>query len=254
MAEGTAEGGPSRRHHGHFAQRRHRHEVCLVPARHLPHGKPGQRAGANGRRDAASGDADEGVLPGRLCGDAGPVAGGHGRTIPATSRATNCPWRQVSWDDCQEFCKKLGQRTASGIACRPRRNGSTPAGRGRRRRFHFGETIQHRPGQLRRQLHLRRRQEGPVPAEDHARGQFPANAWGLYDMHGNVWEWCQDWFGDCQKEDQQDPVGSISGTARVLRGGSWSFGPGLCRSACRFLCVPVYRLGLFGCRVVLCLD
>ena len=64
-------------------------------------------------------------------------------------------------------------------------------------------------------------------------GQFQANAWGLYDMHGNAYEWCHDWMGEYSAADQVDPEGPAEGTARVLRGGSWGRDPLCCRSACR---------------------
>ena len=63
-------------------------------------------------------------------------------------------------------------------------------------------------------------------------GSYPANGFTLYDMHGNVWEWCNDWYGN-YSGDETDPVGSISGTSRVLRGGCWGSSARSCRSAYR---------------------
>jgi formylglycine-generating enzyme required for sulfatase activity len=73
---------------------------------------------------------------------------------------------------------------------------------------------------------------------------YPPNAWGLYEMHGNVWEWCQDWYGDYPTEPVVDPLGAESGARRVLRGGSWFFGGESCRSAYRLHYPPDFVIGL----------
>ena len=97
-------------------------------------------------------------------------------------------------------------------------------------------------------------EKGPYLESTCAVGSYKANAFGLHDMHGNVWEWCADWYGHYPSGDIKDPQGPLDGDARVLRGGSWCDGPRNCRSANRCWNAPGRRCVDFGCRVVLCLD
>ena len=86
----------------------------------------------------------------------------------------------------------------------------------------------------------------------HPVGQKPPNAWGLYDMHGNVWEWCQDWYDSYPGGSVTNPKGPAVGTSRVLRGGSWDDTAPFCRSACRVADDPAAAAYLvYGFRVVL---
>ncbi|GHV46062.1 hypothetical protein AGMMS49546_33370 [Spirochaetia bacterium] len=81
-------------------------------------------------------------------------------------------------------------------------------------------------------------------------GSFASNSWGLYDMHGNVWEWCWDWDGGYSRAEQTDPTGVVSGSNRVYRGGSWYSSAVIMRSAFRRSYTPSARYSSIGFRVV----
>jgi formylglycine-generating enzyme len=82
-------------------------------------------------------------------------------------------------------------------------------------------------------------------------GSYQPNAWGLYDMHGNVWEWCLDWYGAYPVGSVANPQGPASGSTRVFRGGNWSAFGAFCRSAKRGSNIPSYNDYTIGFRVVL---
>ncbi len=115
--------------------------------------------------------------------------------------------------------------------------------------FHFGDTLSTDQANFdgnfaygTGKTGIRRGKTTPV-------GTFPANAWGLHDMHGNLWQWCQDWYGDYPKTDVTDPQGPVKSDTRVIRGGTWYTGPSLCRSARRDGMSPNGRDKYYGFRL-----
>jgi formylglycine-generating enzyme required for sulfatase activity len=158
------------------------------------------------------------------------------------------PVENVSWDDTVEFCKKLSdlpeEKKAGRVYRLPTEAQWEYACRaGSKTAYSFDD------------------EEGLLPEygwfssnssdRTHTVGLLEPNAWGLYDMHGNVWEWCSDWYGEYPKGAVSDPTGPCEGSNRVNRGGSWNHGAAYCRSADRYGIDPSYRRHNYGFRVAL---
>ena len=132
------------------------------------------------------------------------------------------PVENVSWEDVQHFIDKLNRRLPGLAARLPSEAEWEYACRaGTQTPFHFGETIRTNQANYDGNHPYGSGHEGEyrgrtVPVK--ARGK---NAWGLYQLHGNVWEWCQDWLGDYPTGLRQDPTGPSAGRERVMRGGCW---------------------------------
>jgi len=157
----------------------------------------------------------------------------------------DCPAETVSWNDVQQFINKLNQREGSGTYRLPTeaeweysaRAGSDTA-------FANGGISELKCG-YDSNLDVMGWYCGNANKKTHPVAQKQPNAWGLYDMHGNVYEWCQDWFGNYPSGSVTDPTGPSGGSGRVRRGGCWFDRARDCRSASRFRFNPGSRyLGL----------
>jgi formylglycine-generating enzyme required for sulfatase activity len=161
----------------------------------------------------------------------------------------SCPIEKVSWNECQEFLRRLNEKEGTSkyrlpteaeweYACRA---GSTTA-------FANGGITELQCGND-PNLNAMGWYCGNSAKKTHPVAQKTPNAWGLYDMHGNVYEWCQDWYGDYPTSYVTDPRGLRSGQFRVLRGGCWDYSAMYCRSALRYRCGPDDRGYCFGFRL-----
>ena len=155
----------------------------------------------------------------------------------------NWPVENVSWNDVQEFIRRLNARAGGTTFRLPTEAEWEYAARaGTTTSWSFGNDA----SQLERYVWYDKNAGG----ETHPVGQLQPNLWGLYDMHGNVWEWVQDWFGSYASGTADDPPGPPSGSYRVNRGGGWDSGFNHCRSGGRSNNAPGKRYDNLGFRLL----
>jgi formylglycine-generating enzyme required for sulfatase activity len=161
------------------------------------------------------------------------------------------PVEQVSWNDAQEFIRRLIQKEGISSYRLPTEAEWEYAARaGSESAFSGGGITKpdcaHDPV-----LDALGWYCGNAGRKTHQVAQKNSNNWGLYDMHGNVWEWCQDWMGDYPSGSVTDPSGPLSGKGRVHRGGSWRSDARHCRSANRDFELPDSRDRYLGFRLAM---
>ena len=162
---------------------------------------------------------------------------------PSYFKGDNLPVEEVSWDDCQEFISKLNRITDKKFRLPTEAEWEYAARGGKRSRGY-----QYSGSSNLSNVAWCRDNSG---SKTHAVGTKQGNELGIYDMSGNVFEWCQDWFSSYSSSSQVNPTGANSGSYRVSRGGCWFNTAGDCRSSFRGNCASDYRCDLLGLRLVL---
>jgi formylglycine-generating enzyme required for sulfatase activity len=179
-----------------------------------------------------------------------------GRKWFSRRRGGNLPVVKISWYDCMEFLEKLNRLGEGRYRLPTEAEWEYACRAGSQAAYTWGKTIDCTQAMFannssdsrdcldyatKRDLPM----DGPAPVKS-----YPPNDWGIFDMHGNVWEWCLDWYGAYPSDSVTDPKGTPSGSQKVRRGGSWFKGASLCRSANRNFGHPASRYATLGFRVV----
>ena len=162
---------------------------------------------------------------------------------PSIFKGDTNPVESVSWNDCQTFIQKLNKRTGKTFRLPTEAEWEYAARGGKKSRGYkysgsndIGTVAWYRSNS---------------GIKTHAVGTKAPNELGLYDMSGNVWEWCNDWYGDYSSNAQTNPTGAESGSRRVNRGGSWFSKARCCRSSHRDRNAPSDSYFILGLRLVL---
>jgi formylglycine-generating enzyme required for sulfatase activity len=188
---------------------------------------------------------------------------GNARLLAGELNTDQRPVEQVSWEDAIEFCKRLSKCTGQNYSLPSEAQWEYACRAGSATPFHFGETISSELANYDGTSTYGDGPKGKYRKQTTPVGMFPANAWGLKDMHGNVWEWCLDQWHPSYEGAPMDASAWVDAyikradvnkddrfISRLLRGGSWSYHPGDCRSACRLHHQPGLVNYFVGLRVV----
>ena len=162
---------------------------------------------------------------------------------PSQFKGDDLPVEQVSWKDCQKFISKLNSMTGRKFRLPTEAEWEYAARGGKKSRgyqYSGSSTVSDVAWY-----------DGNSGNKTHPVGTKQANELGIYDMTGNVWEWCQDWYGSYVSSSQTNPLGANSGSYHVYRGGGWSYDAKFCRSSYRSSFTPGYRGSILGLRLVL---
>ncbi len=184
---------------------------------------------------------------------------GEARLLEGEASTDQRPVERVSWEEAMEFCSRLSQRTGRTFTLPSEAQWEYACRAGTTTPFHFGETITSELANYDASFAYANGPKGDYRKQTTPVGMFPANAWGLQDMHGNVWEWCLDPWHESYEGAPSDGSAWVDGEGlngedtservRLLRGGSWFTLPRSCRSAFRLRNLPDNRNHSSGFRV-----
>ena len=167
---------------------------------------------------------------------------------PSIFKGSKNPVDSVYWEEAVSFCKKLSEMPKEKAAGREYR---LPTEAEWEYACRAGSTTSYSFGETAESLGEYAWYDQNARGTTHPVGLKKPNRWGLYDMHGNIWEWCQDCYVPYSSDAATDPQGPNGGSARVIRGGSWFNDAAYCRSALRYSDGPTSRTGTFSFRVAL---
>ena len=172
------------------------------------------------------------------------------KSNPSEPKGADLPVNCVSWEDCKEFIDAINSKTDLNARFPTEAEWEYACRAGTATAYSWGNSCNGKEANCDGNYPCGTKTKGPYKGTISKVGSYKANPWGFYDMHGNVWEWCGDWYGSYSKGAVTDPKGPSSGVDRVLRGGCWSSFAVRCRSASRGSSVP--GDGDFSCGFRLC--
>jgi formylglycine-generating enzyme required for sulfatase activity len=174
---------------------------------------------------------------------------------PSEFTGDDNPVETVSWEQARYYAAKLTKKRSDQYlyrlpteaeweyACRGGHSSSHPFGVG------DGRVLSSHEANFDGNFPYGGADKGPYLQTTSRVGRYAANALGLFDMHGNVWEWCADWYGPYPDGDVTNPTGPAKGSFRAIRGGGWNYDARFCRAAVRLRQAPGYRIKILGFRL-----
>lgn len=170
---------------------------------------------------------------------------------PSRFKGAMLPVERVSWHDAAEFCEELSRLTGRTWELPTEAEWEHACRAGTSTAFHYGEKLGSSMANFDGNSPYGGAETGENKGQTANVGNYSPNPWGLFDMHGNVYEWCYDWYGSYISDMLIDPRGPATGKYRVIRGGSWGISADLLRSAARSASAPDMLAPFIGFRAVL---